>query len=124
MQTLPKIGDPATVAGITFPLTVESYDPNTLTANLKGEHPETGMEVLAPRVCLSLVHDGPTLHIGQLARLNSGGPWMTITAIYPPLPTDPEGAPWLIDCCYFLEGGGVLGLDQIDLRALTLNEAS
>lgn len=61
MQTLPKIGEKATVAGIAFPLTVLSYSPATRTASLAGEHPDTGMEVSLPRVCLTLLHLANTL---------------------------------------------------------------
>ena len=56
MQTLPQVGEQAFVAGISFPLTVEKYNQSDRTASLKGEHPQNGMEVLLPRVCLTLLH--------------------------------------------------------------------
>ena len=59
MHTLPQIGELVTVAGITFPLTLKEYTPATKSASLFGEHPETGMEVVLPRVCLSLLHPFP-----------------------------------------------------------------
>jgi hypothetical protein len=124
MQTLPKIGDLATVAGISFPLTVESYDYNTLLANLKGKHPETGMEVVVPLVCLSLLHTGPTLFIGQLAVLNSGGPWLTVAEIWAPSPEAPVGSAWTVDCICFSEDGQLTRLYGLDVRALTFKKAA
>jgi len=106
MQTLPKVGDTTTIAGISFPLTVVSYDPNTLLANLKGEHPVTGVEVLLPKVCLSLLRDPNECPyaIGQFARLKSHGPLMTVVEVHPPLPFTPEGTGTKLVCHYFNDG--------------------
>jgi hypothetical protein len=124
MQTLPEVGQQTTITGISFPLTVESYDPNTLTANLRGEHPESGVEVLVPKVCLSRLYMPAFPFVGQLACLNSGSPFLTIVAIYPPLPFTPEGSPTTVDCSYFIEGYGLVTIKQLDLRAITLQEAA
>ncbi len=123
MQTLPEVGQTTTVAGISFPLTVESYDPNTLTANLRGEHPVTGVEVLLPKVCLSRLDAPSFASLGQLARLKSGSPLLTITAIFPPLPHGPVGAATTVDCCYYQEELGFVTIKELDLRALYLQEA-
>ena len=103
MQTLPIVGETAFVPGIDFPLTVESYDPNSLTANLRGEHPRSGMEVLVPRVCLQEVHSSPVHKVGQYARLKSYGPLMTVAEVRPPLPDAPEGTGTILVCWYFNE---------------------
>lgn len=121
MQTLPNIGDQATIAGFPFPLTVDSFSEATRTAALSGEHPETGLEVVLPRVCLSLLlpaDAAPVYAIGQSAVLKSGGPLMTVSDIEPPLPFSPEGTQPIITCQYFTDSNE-LGTLKIDVRGLT-----
>jgi uncharacterized protein YodC (DUF2158 family) len=125
MQTLPAVGEKARVAGIDFPLTVEAYDTNTRTAFLKAEHPDTGIEVLLPRVCLDqlLPPDEPATElqhaIGHYARLKSYGPLMTVTEIHPPLPDAPEGFGTTVVCQYF--DGGELFEYAGDARTLLIS---
>lgn len=101
MQTLPKVGEPAFVHGISFPLVLESISEETRLASLKGEHPISGVEVQLSRVCLSELHDAPLYAIGQYARLKSYGPLMTVVEVRPPLPDAPEGAGTTLVCWYF-----------------------
>jgi uncharacterized protein YodC (DUF2158 family) len=94
------------VAGISFPLIVQAYYENTRTVYLKGNHPESGTEVLVPNVCLSeLQTPGPPVEpvyaIGQFARLKSHGPLMTVAEVRPPLPNAPEGTGTTLVCWYF-----------------------
>lgn len=122
MQTLPNIGELATVACISFPLTVESFSEATRTAALSGTHPETGMEVQLPRVCLSLLLPSdatPIVTIGQSAVLKSGGPRMTVAEVDMPPPFSPEGTQPIITCHYFTDSNE-LGTLKIDVRGLTL----
>jgi hypothetical protein len=125
MQSLPKIGEPAMVAGIHFPLTVQSFCQDTRSAFLKGEHPETGMEVLLPRVCLKLLHV-PTQEtkfayaVGQYARLKSYGPLMTVVEVRPPLPDAPDGAGTELVCWYFSDNE--LCEFEGDARALNVSD--
>jgi uncharacterized protein YodC (DUF2158 family) len=81
MQTLPKVGEPAYVAGISFPLIVESFSQETRSASLKGEHPESGVQVHLPSVCLTELHAVAHLAAGDTARLKSGGPAVTVANI-------------------------------------------
>jgi hypothetical protein len=124
MQTLPKVGESATVPGISFPLVVETYNELTRMASLKGEHPETGMEVLVPKVCFSEVHASatppkPLMEIGQGAFLKSGGPLMTIVSIDMPPPFSPEFMQPMVTCMCFRESGELLTM-TVDVRALKL----
>jgi uncharacterized protein YodC (DUF2158 family) len=100
MQTLPKLGQSATVAGISFPLIIQSYCENTRSAFLKGENPDNGMEVLLPRVCISEIFTQetvePAFKVGDTVRLASGSPWLTIIC---------EGeSEYCFDCAAWPEG--------------------
>ena len=125
MQTLPQVGEKATIAGISFPLTVLSYNENTRTAGLAGEHPETGIEVFLPKVCPEylLAPEAATelkYSIGLYARLKSGGPLMTVTEIHPPLPHAPEGSGTTVVCQYF--DGAELCEYSADVRTLVISD--
>lgn len=98
MQTFPKVSDLCSVAGISFPLTVEACDPNTKTASLKGEHPQTGMEVVLPLVCLSLLQEPRetlAFKTGDFVQLKSGSPVLVVSGI------DDEGK--LFRCIAWIE---------------------
>ena len=126
MQTLPKVGEPTMVAGISFPLTLLSINENTHTASLGGQHPESGAEVLLSKVCLDFlcpVEPAIVLAIGQYARLKSGGPLMTIVDIQPPLPDMPADMGIMVTCWHFRNNGKLLRL-ELDVRSLNISDSS
>ena len=124
MEITHKQGDLVSVAGISFPLTLLSINYNTNTASLGGENPYLGSDVMLPQVCVTQLRSVPApIAIGQLAQLNSGGPLLTVTAIYPPEPFAPAGSPTLVDCMAVEEGGQFVALESLDERALRFKAA-
>ena len=75
-----KAGDLVAVAGISFPLTLLSINENTNTAALGGASPTAG-DVMLPQVCLSEPRQPVPFTVGDVVRLKSGGPVLTVATV-------------------------------------------